>query len=264
MGALAALAIGAAMLAGRGARPHGASKPVIVEVFTAQGCSGCPAGEQAIDDLIRNPVVSNAEMIVLAEHVPYWDHIGWTDTFAQPEFKTRQSDYLSKVFRNGGLYTPQAIVDGQWEGSGASAEAVRRAVADAVSAPKATMTVDPLWIEGAGAVRVQMHVELPPELVLKESADVLLAITEDRLTTQITDGDNKGKTVQQNAVARFLKVVGSLDAGSRTWSTTATVPVAGGWKHTDLRAIGMLQERASRRMIGGAAARMTPGSTSQN
>jgi hypothetical protein len=161
IGALAVTAVGAAMLVGRGGRPQDQPKPVVVEVFTAEGCSGCPPADEAIDELIRKPNVANAQMIVLAEHVSYWDHIGWVDPFAQEAFKTRQSDYLTHVFRYGGLYAPQAVVDGLWEGSGASAEAMRRAARDAAAAPKASMTVAPTWLEAARAIRVEMHVELP-------------------------------------------------------------------------------------------------------
>jgi hypothetical protein len=258
IGALVVAAAGAALLVGTRARPTAGKTPVVVEMFTAEGCPGCPDGDAALDAVIRDASMPNVRIVALGEHVAYWDHLGWSDAYALPESKTRQSDYLTHVFKNGGLYTPQFVVDGQWQGSGTSAEGARRAIADAAKAPKAIVTVQPAWLAEAGAVRVRIAVVVPPSLTLKERADVVLALTEDRVGATATAGEHKGRTLQHSAVARVLKTVGTLGARERSWATTTMIPVQGGWKRADLQAVGLLQERESRRIVGADAARLTP------
>jgi len=93
-----------------------ASGPVVVELFTSQGCSSCPPADRLLSKLSRDPRLAG-RVIPLAFHVDYWDYIGWRDPFASPRWSQRQKDY-ARVFRSNRIYTPQLVVSGSTEGVG--------------------------------------------------------------------------------------------------------------------------------------------------
>jgi hypothetical protein len=126
---------------------------------------------------------------------------------------------------------------------------IQRAIRQAAQAPKAAIGVMISHQTGA-KLRVDVHVDVPPALVIHDTADVLVAVTEDHLMTDVRRGENQGRTLKHDAVVRSLTTVGALRAQAHTFSTTATVPWAPGWNSANVRVISFLQERQSRHIVG--------------
>jgi hypothetical protein len=230
------------------------TRPIVVaELFTSEGCSSCPPADAVLSQLVLGQPVEGAEVLALGEHVDYWDQLGWRDPFSSALYSRRQSNYDAQVFHRHELYTPQFVVDGRLERVGSDIGAVHRAIKQAAQAPKAAVDVAAVRADDRD-LHVEVHVTVPTSLTLRESADVLVAIAEDNLVTEVRRGENGGRTLRHSAVVRSLTTVGTLSAHEHTWSTSASLPVAQEWKPANLRIVSFLQERASRRIVGAGSA----------
>src|SRR5450631_2985869 len=119
---------------------QGPRTPVIVELFTSEGCSSCPPADQLLAKLEAEQPVRNAEIIALEEHVDYWNNLGWVDPFSSDFATTRQYAYAGAL-GNGNAYTPQMVVDGQSEFVGSREGKARSAIEHAGSRKKTEVTV---------------------------------------------------------------------------------------------------------------------------
>jgi hypothetical protein len=222
---------------------------VVVELFTSEGCSSCPPADRVLSELVHRQPLPGVEVLALGEHVDYWDRLGWRDPFSSAMFSTRQSNYSAGVFHNRVIYTPQLVIDGQLETVGSDSAAVRRAIEEAARAPKAAVGV----VAERAADRRELHVEVPPNLALHDAADVVVAVTEDNLSTDVRRGENGGRTLTHSAVVRSLTTVGALPRNGGAWLTSVSVPLAPEWKPESLRVIGFVQEHQHRRILGAGA-----------
>jgi hypothetical protein len=226
--------------------------PVLVELFTSEGCSSCPLADALLQRLDQAQPVKEAELIVLSEHVDYWNDIGWTDPYSSHEYSERQSAYAAE-FGNGSIYTPQMIVDGRFEFVGSDEWRANEAIREAVKEDKAPVEVA-LSPNGDRGVIVHVKAGPLPSGARSGSADVLLAIADNKDVSQVGRGENAGRTLQHVAVLRKLTRLGSVD-GSGVFSQDITLN-AKGKNYANLRIVVMVQEPKAGRVFGAALTRL--------
>jgi len=220
----------------------GNSVPVVVELFTAEGCSSCPPADALLATLNQRGVVNGAEVLALGEHVDYWNHLGWTDRFSSPTFTQRQESY-AKRFGLSSAYTPQMVIDGRFEAAGNDPGLVEREISRAAGLAK-TATVTLSWTGGSA---LQVAVEGAGD----EPSAVLLAVTEDSLTSSVARGENGGRTLRHSAVVRELSTLGSTSAGM--FRGTVPLTLLASWKAPDLRVVVFVQRPGNREIVGAAS-----------
>lgn len=251
VGASAAVLVGARDRSG--SVPLAARTIVIAELFTSEGCSSCPPADDLLRELVATQPIDGVEVVALGSHVDYWDRLGWRDPFSSPVFSARQSAYAAAVFRSDRIYTPQLVVDGRLEVVGGDRHAVQQALRAAAHHDKAAVLVT-VSAPDQGRMGVEVAIDVPPHQT-HAAADVLVAVTEDDLVTRVQRGENGGRTLSHTAVVRSLTTVGRLAADARTATVAAVIPVAAQWQMSNLRIVALVQEQASRRIVGAGATR---------
>jgi hypothetical protein len=233
-----------------GVRTGEAGTPVVVmvELFTSEGCSSCPPADEVLTKLMSTQPIPGVIVVGLGEHVDYWDRLGWRDPFSSASLTSRQSQYGANVFRTGSVYTPQMVIDGWLEGVGSDFGTIRKAVLEAAKVPKAALMLSAR--RDNDGVSIDLHVERPANVALKEPADVTVAITEDRLVTEVRRGENRGRTLRHTAVVRSLMTVGALTPADSTLTKSVSSALEHEWKPENLRIVAFVQERQSRRVVG--------------
>jgi hypothetical protein len=184
--------------------------PVVVELFTSQGCSSCPPAEAFLGELAKRK-----DVIALEYHVNYWDYIGWKDTFAKPAFGDRQRKYVDSL-KVRYAYTPQMVIDGSTDVVGSHRQEIdtliQRHLSEHTKAPAITMT------RTGDTLKVAIG-------AWRKSApyDVVLVTFDKPHVTQVRRGENRGQTLKNSNVVRELTTLG-------VWSgkpTTYNVSLAG-------------------------------------
>src|SRR5215469_14213187 len=159
-------------------------RPVLLELFTAEGCSSCPPADRLLETFDRTQPVAGADLIVLSEHVDYWNRLGWTDPYSSPLFTERQQEYVRRLHLDG-AYTPQLVIDGQADFVGSDERAVRAGILRAEARPKTAIS---LRAERDGPdVKVSLQVG-----DRRRQADLYLVLANDPAQSQVTRGENSG------------------------------------------------------------------------
>lgn len=210
-----AIVLGAALLAaGKTAAPPPptASAPVVLELFTSQGCSSCPPADTLLSELAKSP-----DVLALSFHVDYWDYLGWKDAWSAPEWSARQRTYARVLGDGGRVYTPQLVVNGKAGVLGSSRSQAERAIAAARTAPRIAIEAKVAPAKSGGwTVSASVAASTRPLLV-----EALLL--ESGLVTDVRDGENAGRTIRNDGVVRRRVDVGETAAGA-AWSGSAAIP----------------------------------------
>ena len=227
--------------------------PVVVELFTSEGCSSCPPADDLLSRMAQQQPIANVEVIALEEHVDYWNELGWVDPFSSREWTARQQVYAG-VLGNGNAYTPQMVVDGKTEFVGSQSRKAWQAVQQAAAEQKARVTLRPGSSPESGAENWSVSITKLPETAGRDTAEVWLAITETGLRSAVKRGENAGEDLHHAAVVRSIRKIGEAKAGDETsFSGDATVPLRAEWKRENLHSVVFVQEKKSRRILGAAA-----------
>ena len=215
----------------------GHRQPVLVELFTSEGCSDCPPADALLARLDATQFVPGAQAIVLSEHVTYWNHLGWRDPFSSEVMTERQHQY-SLRFSLDEVYTPQVVVDGARQFVGSDAGALSRAVASAASKPKSQVAIeDARLAEGALHFSVRGAVDSNTKLVV--------ALAQDATHSEVARGENAGRNLHHVAVARVLKEFDSKFADGRALQLADPVLTRGKEAAGPLRLVVFLTDRNS-------------------
>jgi len=234
----------------------GGAGPVLVELFTSEGCSSCPPADTLLMELEASRRISGADVIVLSEHVDYWNRLGWADPYSSDRFSQRQGLYEARLGESG-AYTPQMVVDGRQGLVGSDRAAALRAIAAAAGQPKAQVTValgEPKQ-PADGSLGLLVRVGPLPRMPAGDSADVFLAITESGLHSQVLRGENAGRRLDHTGVVRSLTILGATE-GRAGFAGTPRLTIPSGWNRGNLKAVVFVQERRSGRVLGAAALKL--------
>jgi hypothetical protein len=211
--------------------------PVIVELFTSEGCSSCPPADVVLAELEKKQPVAHATIIALGEHVDYWNYLGWSDPFSAAIYSTRQQDYARAL--NANVYTPQMVVDGRAEFIGSNAAQAAEAIAKAARVPKAQVQ-----IVRSPPDKIKITATDIPPVTAHDKLDIIVAITENNLQSNVARGENAGRKLRHGTVVRHLQVVGEAPRAE----TKLTIEQS--WNRENLRVVAFLQERMNRRILG--------------
>ena len=184
--------------------------PVLVELFTSEGCSSCPPADAMLADLDRRQPVSGAQIIVLSEHVDYWNHDGWTDRYSSIALTERQKEY-GRRFKLNDVYTPEMVVDGETQFNGSDAKAAVHAIEEARNHPKVAVRISGFALDGLKTVRVHIDAAGLPASLGVRRADIFVAVVLNSAESQVLRGENKGRDLKHVAVAISVTKVGSVE-----------------------------------------------------
>lgn len=240
------------------AAPAGKSvsgSPVVVELFTSQGCSSCPPADRLLSKLEQNPRLAG-KVIPLSFHVDYWNHIGWTDPFSSPRWSERQKAY-GRAFRSNRIYTPQLVVNGVSECVGSNEGEVMRRIDKALAADPAARVTLAVHPGAGGQLQAKVGVQLAPSLPAKGHLDLWVAVYETGLSTPVGAGENASRTLKNDYVVRRFEKAFTLPAaaGARR-SDEIALGLDKRWKRQNLGVVAFVQDAATLAIYGAAAQKL--------
>lgn len=231
------------------ANPPGTNQPVLVELFTSEGCGNCPPADRQLAFLETQQPVAGADVITLGYHVDYFNDRGWKDEYSSAEYTKRQNLYAMRI-GDGSMYTPQMIVDGRTQFIGSDGAKANDAIKKAAAQSKPEVSVE---VSGRAAnVRIT---ELGPHA----AAIAVLAAAEDGLSSNVKAGNNRGKTLSHVSVVRKLQAFGKVPENATEFSGTVELPSDPAWKQENMKYVVYVQENTSGRIIAVGRVK-TPGS----
>jgi len=221
--------------------------PVVLELFTSQGCSDCPPADAQLNEL----GASTAGVIPLAYHVDYWNHLGWSDPFSSAQFSERQEDYAHALKINA-PYTPQIVIGGATQFVGSDRSSIARALTEAQTAPAL----------GHVGLRTSLAGQAPRSLQVKLKAQVgssapgpfvvMVAVYENGLVTRVGAGENGGRELKDDYTVRKLVRAFAIE-GTQAVEKEVTVDLDPTWSVDRLGAAAFIQNTSSLKIIGATA-----------
>jgi hypothetical protein len=230
-------------------------KPVVVELFTSEGCSSCPPADELLQKLIEHQPVAGAEIVALEEHVDYWNHDGWTDPFSSQEWTERQVGYQG-LFKKV-EYTPQMVVDGQIQLVGSNGQEALVEIEKAAHQEQTDVAINSEASDAHGSQRFTVSVGKLAGNTSGDAAEVWLAVTEDGLQSSVNRGENAGHVLHHVGTLRSLHKIGVADANAAvSFKGDPRVKMESRWKPENLHVVVFVQEKKSHKILGAASAKV--------
>ena len=233
-------------------QPRAASEdtPVVLELFTSEGCSSCPPA----DELLSRIGALTPGVIPLAYHVDYWDSLGWSDPFSSSQWTMRQVEYV-RAMQLSGSYTPQIVINGRWQCVGSDPNLLTRAIATARATPPPGVVTVRAMPPAAGSHKLNVSVSAH---IMRTAGDksliVVVAIYENGLMAKIDGGENSGHRIRYDYTVR--KIIPAFElrptAGSAL-ENELSVDLDPSWKLDHLGVAAFIQDETSLAIDGGVA-----------
>ncbi|MFZ0860347.1 MAG: DUF1223 domain-containing protein [Candidatus Sulfotelmatobacter sp.] len=228
-----------------GANPH----PVLLELFTSEGCSSCPPADVLLKKLDAGQPIPGARLIVLSEHVTYWDHDGWKDPNSSSSLTDRQSSYESALGVKT-LYTPQMIVDGTQEMRLSDPQQIKDSLEKAAATPKVLVRIGEVTVDPGNPTVLRARIETDVNFE-KHNADMYVAVALDHVESQVLRGENGGKHLVHVAVVQELAKVGKLPKG-KSFAQDVQLKLKPGTDPKNIRLVALVQESGPGKVLGAA------------
>jgi len=226
-----------------------AGVPVLVELFTSEGCSSCPPADVILQRLDDYQPISGAQLIVLSEHVTYWDQQGWKDPNSSTAFTDRQSAYETALGEKES-YTPQFVIDGSQSVSLEKLKNLEDALNKAKENTKIPVRITSLSADPSNPATLRLHIETDTN-PNKHNADVYVAVALNHVESQVLRGENGGKHLIHIAVLQQLNRVGKLAKG-KSFAQDVQIKLKPNEDLKDVRLVAFAQESGQGKLLGAA------------
>jgi hypothetical protein len=218
--------------------------PILMELFTSEGCSSCPPIDAWAARLDQYQPVARGQLILLSEHVDYWDHDGWKDPYSSALLTERQDEYAHMLGLSQ-VYTPQLIVDGDIELHPWKTDEVKASLDKAAETPMVAVRIEGAVLAGdelTGKVEADGSSE-------KRGGDIFVAVALEKTETDVLGGENNGKKLTHVAVVKDLVKVGKLSKG-KNFDGAFRVKLWPGANAANMRLVAFVQESGPGKVLG--------------
>ena len=227
----------------------GTLTPIVVELFTSEGCSSCPPADEFLRKLDTLQPVAGVQVIVLSEHVNYWDHDGWKDPNSSAALTDRQTEY-ERALHLSTPYTPQFIVGGVREFHLNDPHQLETAFQEAAAAPKTPVRIGAVNIDSGDSpvLRTRVEADAVPD---KHTPEVFLAVALDHVDSDVLKGENSGRRLVHVAVVQQIAKIGKLQKGEG-FAEDVQLKLKPGTNPSNIRVVAFVQAPGTGRLLGAA------------
>lgn len=214
--------------------------PVVLELFTSQGCSSCPPADRLLSKLGSE----DTRVIPLAYHVDYWNYLGWRDPFSSAQWSNRQRLY-AQTMQSSQVYTPQLVINGTDQLVGSSESNVRAEIERQLDrGNRGTVSIEEMTRNG-NELTVKLHAQLD-----HGNADLVVALFENGITTAVKNGENANRNLTNDFIVRWESRAAEVRGAA---NASVTIPIANEWQHLGVAAF--LQDPKTLQIYGSAVKR---------
>ena len=228
--------------------PQSAASPILIELFTSEGCSSCPPADAVLQQMDASQPIPGAQLIVLSEHVDYWDHDGWKDPYSLHLLTERQIAYVHALGL-GEPYTPQIIVDGTAVVKADPAQEISQ-FAQREPAPTIHVRIGPVSVDVKTPPLLRTRIEADGTSD-KSNADIYAVIALDHAESQVLQGENGGRHLKHVAVVQSITKIGRLETG-KSFGRDFRAKLSPGTNPANIRVVAFVQEPGPGKVLGAA------------